>query len=765
MPVTYSFTLNGQPTTVEAEPKDSVLDVLRETLGVLTMKGGCAPQGLCGCCTVLVEGKARLTCTLPVKSLEGKSVTTLEGIPRVERDRVATAFAACSAAQCGYCTPGIALSTCALLAANTSPTDEELHRALAPHTCRCTGYTAILEGMRLAAECARDGAAVATQAASIGGEATELVLGARPFVDDLVRTGMLHAAVVFAPVATGTVATLDLDVAREMSGVRGVLAAVAVGHVVRHAGEVVAVVAAESMAMARLAAAAVVVQLEPVMPVETTVVAAGRRSEGDVLAALAACAYRAEVDVTLAPTDAVPLEPEAALAVPLGEGLVVYSAGHDAAAVAAAISEQVAGPVEVVLVPSGGSYGAKSVATVEVLAARMAALAGAPVRLSLDHVEGTRLRPRRAGARVVGTAGADAKGHWKALKLAVTFDGGALCHDAERYVSQALEALAYAVEAVEIEVKVERSGSTPTGAIRGAGSLAVSTGVEALVEQLVVATKSDALAFRLPYALGEGRQVLAALSGAYSAAEGARGLSLARAEGESGARVLLTVISGGEVEVQCNVPELGQGRDAALLNVLSETTGLDPRTFSVAWGRSAVVGAGGGGPVDEAARNAGAALREAGGELKTHVGRRFVGVSGRATQSWAAHLVTLQAEGGIDRVYAAAVVGEQDERSAKGVLEGSTAMGVGIACSEEVVHAAGLPEARFRYLGTLKSKVTPTILGQCVRLERGARDVAEVGVGAAAAVMVAVSRHEGAMRTKLPMKDSGAAKSVGVRIR
>ncbi|MBM4390053.1 MAG: molybdopterin-dependent oxidoreductase, partial [Deltaproteobacteria bacterium] len=389
----YRFLLDGVETEVEADPKASVLDVLREQLGVYVVKAGCAPRGLCGCCTVLVDGKARLTCTLPVKSIAEKSITTLAGVPEADRLVVAEAFAACDAAPCGYCTPGIALSTVSLLQANTSPSEDELHRALAPHTCRCTGYAAILEGMRQAAAVKRGEAGRPV----VDIQAVERVTGETPFVDDLVRPGMLHAVPVFAPVARGTVTTLSLPTGGHALVLRGE------GSIVNHAGEAVALLAAPTMAEARALAQAVTLELAPIPAEPPAPVARARRRDGDVDAALAACRHRAEIEIHLAPTDAVPLEPEAALAVPTLDGLVLYTACRDIQAVAAAC------PTVTRIEPmaAGGDAGAKDRPQVEPWAVALAEATGKPVRLSLDHAEGTRIRPRRPGARVRGSAGCD----------------------------------------------------------------------------------------------------------------------------------------------------------------------------------------------------------------------------------------------------------------------------------------------------------------------------------------------------------------------
>src|SRR3954454_24345215 len=105
-----AFTLNGAP--VEVPAGGSLLDALRESLGVRAPKDGCSPQGQCGCCTVWVDGQPRVSCVTPVARVAGREGTTLDGLPA--RDRWVAAFAAGGAAQCGFCTPGILLRVAAL---------------------------------------------------------------------------------------------------------------------------------------------------------------------------------------------------------------------------------------------------------------------------------------------------------------------------------------------------------------------------------------------------------------------------------------------------------------------------------------------------------------------------------------------------------------------------------------------------------------------------------------------------------------------------
>ena len=112
---TVTFTLNGRPTTVPYEDGMHLLEVLREECGVTSAKDGCAPQGVCGCCTVLVDGRPALACLKKPAEIAGRSVVTLEGIPEAERALLARAFVQEGAVQCGFCTPGIMVRASSLL--------------------------------------------------------------------------------------------------------------------------------------------------------------------------------------------------------------------------------------------------------------------------------------------------------------------------------------------------------------------------------------------------------------------------------------------------------------------------------------------------------------------------------------------------------------------------------------------------------------------------------------------------------------------------
>src|SRR5439155_12471230 len=105
------FTLNGEPRSMEGREGATLLELLREGCGLTSAKDGCAPEGSCGACTVIVEGKAVVSCAQPANRFSGKSITTLDGLPSEERLRWATCFAAAGASQCGFCSPGIVMKS------------------------------------------------------------------------------------------------------------------------------------------------------------------------------------------------------------------------------------------------------------------------------------------------------------------------------------------------------------------------------------------------------------------------------------------------------------------------------------------------------------------------------------------------------------------------------------------------------------------------------------------------------------------------------
>jgi aerobic-type carbon monoxide dehydrogenase small subunit (CoxS/CutS family) len=143
--------LNGEHVELLLPVHKTLLEVLREDLALTGTKHGCE-LGECGTCTVLVDGSPQLSCLVLPLQVEGRSITTIEGLADGARDHpLQAAFTELGAAQCGYCTPGILLAAKALLDANPGPTRLEIQEALAGNLCRCTGYAKIIEAVELAA--------------------------------------------------------------------------------------------------------------------------------------------------------------------------------------------------------------------------------------------------------------------------------------------------------------------------------------------------------------------------------------------------------------------------------------------------------------------------------------------------------------------------------------------------------------------------------------------------------------------------------------
>jgi xanthine dehydrogenase small subunit len=197
-----TFEVDGREVSV---PDDggSLLDALRERLGVSSVKDGCSPQGQCGCCTVLVDGAPRVACVTPVRRVGGRRITTVDGLPAEERERWSGAFLATGASQCGFCTPGIVVRLAALSAKGGGPAGTAaVERALAAHLCRCTGWRTILEAWEVAGgapapDGPRDLGAASARASIEGGApqrvGTEVVLGHGGFTDDLAPPDALVA--------------------------------------------------------------------------------------------------------------------------------------------------------------------------------------------------------------------------------------------------------------------------------------------------------------------------------------------------------------------------------------------------------------------------------------------------------------------------------------------------------------------------------------------------------------------------------------------
>src|SRR5438445_821549 len=331
---TIEFTLNGQPVSADLQDGATLLELLREVCGLTSVKDGCAPEGSCGACTVMVEGKAVVSCAQPASRAAGKAVLTQEGLSAEQRDVWANAFVAAGASQCGFCSPGILMKAEALLGKNPDPSRQEIARALAGNLCRCTGYVKIIDAVQYAAGGKRGkplppvdlSGRVGSRTARYQGR--ELALGDKPYVNDLKVPGMVHGAIRFSDHPRARVLAIDTSRAE------------------RHPG-VVAVVTARDV------------------PGERRQGLITKVWRGDVAVALASAAHVAAETFQTQFVEHAFLEPESCLAVPdpePGIALHFYSQGQgvwdDRRQVASFLSlpEE---KIRVTQVSNGGAFGAK----------------------------------------------------------------------------------------------------------------------------------------------------------------------------------------------------------------------------------------------------------------------------------------------------------------------------------------------------------------------------------------------------------------------
>ncbi len=290
-----SVTLNGREVEWPADDGRSLLAVLREDFGCISLKNGCEPQASCGCCTLLIDGTPKLSCTMKPSQVAGKTLVTLEGLPEERRQQIAESFSRCGGVQCGFCIPGMAMRGHALLEENACPTREEIAHELRGHLCRCTGYVKIVDAIDELARVSRGETPREPETSGRVGtslkkfKANDLVLGDFKYIDDITVPGMSYAAMKFSEHPRALVKGIDATAALEMDGVERVITAadvpgnryvgliindwpilVAIGEETRCVGDIIAMVVARDQYIARQAAERVVVDYEVRTPVATT---------------------------------------------------------------------------------------------------------------------------------------------------------------------------------------------------------------------------------------------------------------------------------------------------------------------------------------------------------------------------------------------------------------------------------------------------------------------------------------------------------------
>lgn len=553
---TITFTLNGEETSAEVRDDETLLDVLREDLGLTSMKDGCAPEGSCGACTVMVDGKAVVSCAQKATHADGKRVTTLDGLSAQSREQWAHAFVAAGASQCGFCSPGIVMKSEAMLAKNPAPSREEIARGLAGNLCRCTGYVKIVDAIEMAAAARRGeplpaldhSGKVGTRAPRYDG--FELALGDKPYVNDMTEPGMLHGAVRFSDHPRARVLRIDTSKAEAYPGVAAVVTRADVpgrnyqgdirpdwpqfageGDVTRYVGDILAAVAADTRHAAREAAALIDVEYEVLEPVldpfaamepeapvlhpeietdDRNVLALHVVRRGDADAALASSPHVVHETFRTQFIEHAFLEPESSLAVPSEDGSFhVYSQGqgawHDREQIASfmGLADE---RILVTQVSNGGAFGAKEDLNVQCHATLLAARTVRPVKITLSRKESLRFHSKRHPINMEYWVGCDDQGHISGVKARMVGDTGAYASVGEAVLQRASghSCSVYKVPNVDVEARAVYTNNVPCGAMRGFGSNQANFAIEGCLDRLAEQVGIDGWEIRWRNAVGAG---------------------------------------------------------------------------------------------------------------------------------------------------------------------------------------------------------------------------------------------------------------------
>jgi len=531
------FTLNGEPREVSVATDLSLLDLLRDRFDLTAAKNGCSPQGSCGCCTVLVDDKAVVSCVLPVAKIAGKRVQTLEGLPELQRERLAQSFVHAGGLQCGFCIPGIAMRAHWLLQDNSAPTRDEIARALNNHICRCTGYTKIVDAIDLAAKAYRgESLPEADTSGRVGTSLTRyqgqhLTLGAKRYIDDVKMPDMLHGAVLFSAHPRAKILAIDISKAEQLNGVQAVITAkdvpgkryegliekdwpvfIAVGEETRCVGDILAAVAANSKEIARAALDLIEVQCEVLPPISSTdealkpeaplvhpesphaakdgnLLSKSVIKRGDADKALAEAAFVMTETFQTQLIEHAFLEPESCLAYPENAHLKVLSQGQGVFDDQRQIASILGVPIEQVqveLVSNGGAFGGKEDLSIQGQTALLAQITGKPLKLTLSRDESIRLHPKRHPIRMTYTVGVDKDGHLLAVKARMVGDKGAYASVGAKVLERAAGHATgpYRVPNVDVEALAVYTNNPPCGAMRGFGANQAAFGIEGMLDIL-----------------------------------------------------------------------------------------------------------------------------------------------------------------------------------------------------------------------------------------------------------------------------------------
>lgn len=567
-----NLTVNGVAHTLDVPHNRFLAEVLRYDLGLTGTKIGC-DEAECGACTVLVNGQSVDSCIYPAFKAQGAQILTIEGLaeewqaaqPGVhasgELHPLQEAFVAHGATQCGFCTPGFIMQAKTLLDENLDPTEDEIKHCLKDTYCRCTGYKAIIDAVRAAAQKMRTGEMPGPTPPAVGPpldqigrplarpDAVDKVTGKTLYADDIHFDGMLHAVTLRSAHPHARILHIDTREARALPGVHAVLTHADVPgdprhglvendwpvfaggeYPARYVGDPIALIVAESEEIARRAMGLIQVGYEP-LPAVTDPISARRpdapvlhpdRKDGNLLKHIKVRHGDieqgfAQADVIVERTYRTPmtehafLEPECSVAVPAGYDddhakLTVYVGSQIPYSDRRQVAKSLGLPDEAVRIRGtamGGGFGGKEDITGQIHAALAAHITGRPVKILYTREESLRVHPKRHATIIRVRTGATSDGTLTAVEAELYGDSGAYASLGEKVMTRATTHATgpYAVANAKIDCYAMYTNNVPCGAFRGFGVTQSAFAVESNMDILARELEMDPVALRRNNAL------------------------------------------------------------------------------------------------------------------------------------------------------------------------------------------------------------------------------------------------------------------------
>lgn len=545
----YAFSVNGNPITYDGEDK-KLLRFLRENLNLTGTKDGCS-EGACGTCTVLVDGVKMKACAISLSRLQGKSVTTIEGLSEREKEVYAFCFAEAGAVQCGYCTPGMIISAKSLLDTNLKPSFEEVRKAIKGNICRCTGYKKIEQAILMAAEYLREERAVPTEEEEPRLDkryrridAEPKALGKGLYADDIRIPGMLYGKAVRSAYPRARVVSVDAtkaiqhpdfvrlftsdDVPHNIIGhvKQDWPVFIPIGSVTRYTGDAICLVVGRSVESLEHLASLVQVSyevLEPVLDIhkaleidspkvheDGNLLSLEHIKRGNVDEAIKQSKHVITKTYTTPYTEHAFMEPECAVALPEGEqGVLVHTSGQSIYDEQHEICEMLQLPQEMVHCHSmlvGGGFGGKEDMSVQHHAALAAWILKQPVKVKLSRQESLTVHPKRHPMEIELTTACDENGRLTAMKAIILANTGAYASLGGPVLQRACTHASgpYNFQNFEVLGKAIYTNMVPAGAFRGFGVTQSCFAVESNINLLSDAVGMDYYQFRRLNALKSG---------------------------------------------------------------------------------------------------------------------------------------------------------------------------------------------------------------------------------------------------------------------